>query len=269
MHISIFFVLIILVLIPIGTVFASESLISVQTDDNNYDEGDTILVSGNISTIIGETDVTLQLFHDGNLIDIAQIKVGADGNYSHIIIAQGPQWVRDGEYVVKVTYGESNASETLFQFSTKSEITETTDNLVVDAGDSGTFDIKYTIIGGNIESSKIDPDIFGIILEINAIDEGRLVLDLPREFIDAEKQNGKDEVFIILIDDIQTTYEESITNSDVRKLQINFEKGDSEIKIIGTYVIPEFGTIVMIILTVGIMTSVLLTRNRFKLNFNF
>ena len=57
MHIGIFSVLIILVLIPIGTVFASESLISVQTDDNNYDEEDTILVSGNISTIIGETDV--------------------------------------------------------------------------------------------------------------------------------------------------------------------------------------------------------------------
>ena len=132
----------ILVLIPIGAVFASESLISVQTDDNSYDEEDTILVSGNISTIIGETDVTLQLFHDGNLIDIAQIRVGADGNYSHTIIAQGPQWARDGEYVVKVTYGESNAAETSFQFSTKSQITETTDNLVVDAGDSGTFDIK-------------------------------------------------------------------------------------------------------------------------------
>ena len=28
-----------------------------------------------------------------------------------------------------------------------------------------------------------------------------LVLDLPRKFIDAEKQNGKDEEFIILIDE--------------------------------------------------------------------
>jgi len=265
MHIRILSILILLVLIPIGTAFATESLISVQTDDNNYDEGDTILISGSISTIIGETDVTLQLFHEGNLIDIAQIKVGGDGNYSHTINAEGPQWVRDGEYVVKVTYGESNAAEISFQFTTKGEITETTDNLIVDAGDSGTFDIKYTIIGGTIENSKIDPDILGIVLEINAIDEGRLVLDLPREFIDAEKQNGKDEVFIILIDDIQTTYEESITNSDVRKLQINFERGDSEIKIIGTYVIPEFGTIVMIILTIGIMASVLLTRNRFQI----
>ena len=35
-------------------------------------------------------------------------------------------------------------------------------------------------------------------MEINASDEGKIVLDLPRKYIDAEKQNGKDEVFIIL-----------------------------------------------------------------------
>ena len=44
----------------------------------------------------------------------------------------------------------------------------------------------------------------------------------------------------------------------IRTISIDFEEGDS-IKVIGTYVIPEFGTIVMIILTVGIMASVLLT----------
>ena len=51
----------------------------------------------------------------------------------------------------------------------------------------------------------------------------------------------------------------------MRTITINFEKGDSEIQIIGTHVIPEFGTIVMIILTVGIMTSIILTRNKFQI----
>ena len=52
---------------------------------------------------------------------------------------------------------------------------------------------------------------------------------------------------------------------DVRTITINFEEGDSQIQIIGTYVIPEFGTIVMIILMVGILTSILLTKNRFQI----
>jgi hypothetical protein len=41
-------------LIPIGTAFASTSLISVETDNDNYDEGDTIVISGKVTTIIGD-----------------------------------------------------------------------------------------------------------------------------------------------------------------------------------------------------------------------
>ena len=83
-------------------------------------------------------------------------------------------------------------------------------------------------------------------------------------------QNGKDEVFIILVekqngDVVETTYKEETSHSEIRTITIAFEEGDSQIQVIGTYVIPEFGTIVMIILTVGIMTSVLLTRNRFQI----
>jgi predicted secreted protein with PEFG-CTERM motif len=252
-------------MISVGTAFADGTLISVKTNNDIYDEGDIILISGNIKTIIGDTQVTLQLFKEGNLIDIAQIKIGKDGNYSHTVIAQGPQWKIEGEYIVKTTYGESNIAETSFTFIPKSKIFETTNNVEVDAGDSGTFDVKYTIRGGTIEDIKIEPEIFGLILKIDSTNDGKIILELPREFIDAEKQDGKDEEFIIIINDIQTTYEESISYSEVRTITINFKEGDSEIQIIGTYVIPEFGTIAMIILTIGIMTSILLTKNRFQI----
>jgi len=268
MHIQIFFILMILAVVSTGTVFAS-SLISVQTEDDNYDEGDTIVISGKIETIIGDTQVTLQLFREGNMVEIAQIKVSEDGNYSHTIIAEGALWQKQGEYTVKVTYGEGNVAETNFLFTPTSAVLETTDIFEVDAGNSGTFDIPYTIRGGTILDISIDKDIFGLVIKIDAPDEGKFVLDLPRKYIDAEKQNGKDEVFIILVekqngDIVETTYQESISNSNVRTITINFEERDSSIQIIGTYVIPEFGTIVMIILTIGIMTSILLTKNKFQ-----
>jgi len=61
-------------------------------------------------------------------------------------------------------------------------------------------------------------------------------------------------------------YEEtSIVGADSRIISINFEQGDSDIEIIGTYVIPEFGAIVMIVLTVGIMMTVLVARNKFQI----
>ena len=253
-----------------GTVFASGNLISVQTDNTTYDEGDIIVISGHVETIIGQTPITLQLFKDGNMVEIAQIQVSLDGNYSYAIMAEGSLWTNQGQYDVKVTYGEGNIAETSFLYTPESAILTTTDMFEVDAGSSGTFDLSYTVRGGILSDISIDENIFGLVLQINASDDGRIILDLPRQYIDAEKQNGKDEVFIILIekqngDIVETSYQEETTYSEIRTLTINFEEGDSEIQIIGTYVIPEFGTIVMIILTVGILSSVLLTRNRFQI----
>ena len=261
----IFYTLMILGVISIGTSFAEGSLISVQTNDNNYTEGDTIVISGNISTMIGDTQVTMQLFQGSNLIEIAQIKVSQDGNYSYTLISQGPLWKTQGSYMVKVTYGEGNVAETVFEYTPKSEIIEITKDFPVDAGSSGIFDVKYTIKGGTVESIEIEPENLGFLVKINSSDGGKIILELPREYIDAEKQNGKDEEFIILINDSQTTYDQIRSESTVRTVGINFEKGDSEIQIIGTYVIPEFGTIVMIILTIGILSSVLLTKNKFQI----
>jgi predicted secreted protein with PEFG-CTERM motif len=265
MKMVIFYTLMILGVISMGTAFAEGSLISVQTNDSNYREGDVILISGNIVTMIGDTQVTMQLFQGGNLIEIAQIKVSQDGNYSHTVIAQGPLWEKQGSHMVKVTYGEGNIAETLFDYTPESEIIETTKDFPVDAGDSGTFDVKYTISGGTVEIIQIEPENLGLLVKINSLENGKIILELPRESIDAEKQNGKDEKFIILIDDAQTTYEKIQSDSTIRIIGINFEKGDSEIQIIGTYVIPEFGTIVMIILTIGIMASILLTKNKFQI----
>ena len=160
MHLKIFSVLISLVLIPAGTVVAYGSLISVQTNDSTYDEGDTIIISGQIETIIGETPVTLQLFQEGNMVEIAQIIVSKDGNYSYAIIAEGSMWQSQGEYIVKVTYGEGNIAETIFLYTPNSAVLTTTDTFEVDAASSGRFDFDYTIRGGTINDIVIDETNF-------------------------------------------------------------------------------------------------------------
>ncbi len=254
-----------LLVISIVPAFAQESLISVQTDDKNYDEGDTIVISGLVTTVVGETPVTLQLFTEGNLVDIAQITVAQDGTYSHTVIAEGPLWNKAGDYLVRVLYGEGNIAESEFSYTPKSEVVETTTNFEVDAGSNGTFDVEYTIKGGTVKDMIVDSDIFALIVQIDSTDEGKIDLDLPREFIGAEKQDGKDDTFIILIDGVEVPYQESVVHSDSRVITINFEQGDSDIEIIGTYIVPEFGTIAMMILLVGIMATVVLTKNRFQM----
>jgi predicted secreted protein with PEFG-CTERM motif len=100
---------------------------------------------------------------------------------------------------------------------------------------------------------------------IESADEGTVTLELPREFIGAEKQDGKDETFIILIDGIEVEYKEDVVHSESRIITIDFEPGDSKIEIIGTYVVPEFGIIAVMVLIVGITSMIILTRNRFQI----
>lgn len=265
MNPRIFYGLVSLLIISTGFAFAQEALISVQTDDKNYDEGDTIVISGKVTTVVTGTPVTLQLFTEGNLVDIAQITVAQDGTYSHTVLAEGPLWNKAGEYLVRVLYGEGNIAESKFNYTPESESVETTTNFEVDAGSHGTFDVEYTIKGGTVKNMIVDSEIFALIVQVDSTDEGVITLDLPREFIGAEKQDGKDDTFIILIDGVEVAYQESVVLSDSRVITINFEQGDSDIEIIGTYVVPEFGTIVMMVLLVGIMATVVLTRTKFQM----
>ena len=261
----IFYSLALLLVISTGTVFAQESLISIQTDDNNYDEGDTIVISGQIETKIGDTPVLLQIIQEGSIIEIAQITVSEDGSFTKTIIAEPPIWKNEGNYTIRAFY-QGQAVESEFTYTPKSAASVTTTNFEVDAGSHGTFDVEYTIKGGTVKNMVVDSKTFAIIVQIDATDEGEVTLELPREFIGAEKQDGKDDTFIILIDGIEVAGQEAAVYSESRVITINFEQGDSDIEIIGTYVIPEFGTIVMMILIVGIMVTVLVTRNKFQIS---
>jgi len=255
---------IILFFISTSTAFAQESLLSVMTDDNRYDEGDTIVISGIVNTIIGDTPVLIQIIHEGTILEIAQITVAQDGSFSKTVLAEKPAWKNEGEYLVRAFY-QDQIAETEFSYTPKSDSIETTTNFEVDAGSYGTFDVEYTIRGGTVKNMLVDSDIFAIIVQIDSTDEGTITLDLPREFIGAEKQDGKDDTFIILIDGIEVAYQESLVKPNSRVITVNFEEGDSDIEIIGTYVVPEFGTIVMMILIAGIMTVILASRNKLQI----
>ena len=249
--------------------FAQESLLSVNVSNNSFEEGETIVISGKVSTIILETPVTIQIFNEGNLIEIAQIVVAQDGSFTHTIIAQGPQWQNEGDYTVRATYGEGNTAEANFEFFKQLAIIDTSDFFEVDASPYGTFDVEYIIRGSTVKDMLVDPEIFALIVIIESTGDGSLTLDLPRESIDAKKSDGSDDIFIITIDDMEVSYEELITNEKTRTITIQFEEGDSDIIVIGTQIIPEFGTIASLILAVSIISVIILsTKKKMQIGFN-
>jgi predicted secreted protein with PEFG-CTERM motif len=67
--------------------------------------------------------------------------------------------------------------------------------------------------------------------------------------------NSEDDQFFVLVDGEEVDFEEIATSTE-RTLIINFLAGAEEIEIIGTFVIPEFGTIAAMILAVAIISIV-------------
>ena len=210
--------------------------ITLQTSQNSYEEGDTIVVTGNVESIILETPVSLHIFHEGNLVDIAQIEVAQDGNFAHTFVAKGPLWQKEGNYIVRAIYGTTTI-ETSFEFFSKPPSPETTDIFEVDAGSSGTFDVNYSIRGGSVKNMVIDSEEFALVIIVETDDDGSITIELPRESIDAKKRYDYDDTFIINIDGREVPYREVSTSVDSRTISIEFEEGDTDIKIIGTFVI--------------------------------
>jgi predicted secreted protein with PEFG-CTERM motif len=254
----VFLAIMILSLATFSAFAQTNELLSVKTSENSYEEGDTIVISGNVTAVILDTPVTLQIFHEGNLVDIAQITVAQDGKFTHTMLAEGPLWQKDGKYILRVSYGANYMVETNFEYNTKLSVIETTDIFEVDAGSYGTFDVHYTVRGATVKSMIVDPEVFALIVIVETQDDGSITLDLPRESIDA-KNDSIDDSFIILIDGVEVPYKEIVTDVDSRTITIEFEQGDSDIEIIGTSVIPEFGSIATLILIVGIVSIILLS----------
>ncbi len=265
-NVKIFFVLILLAFSSFSAFAQSDEVpfLSVKTDDNHYDEGDTVVVSGQLETVITDTPIILQIWFEGNMVDVAQFFPAQDGSYSHTIIAEKPLWKNEGEYVIRVSYGTGHIAESTLSFTPKQEFLEIKDSFEVEIPNGGTFDAEYTILGGTVTDMILEPDNFTLRILIESPDEGTISIKLPRESIDAEKPNGQEETFIILIDDVQVLYEETETNSQTRLITINFEEGDSDIEIIGTFVVPEFGTITALILVLGVIITIGFTKNKFE-----
>ena len=244
-------------------------LIVVTTDKASYSEGEIILVTGEVQSLYGVPVSIIVKAPNGNLVSIAQIDVGADKKFSTEITAGGALMKVEGTYTITVQYGNVNrTAETSFEFGGviedqtmkettgetimefESEITDTTVSV------QGSVDlVGYEITGGKLLSIMTDVDANSLIILIDATDDGSLTITIPRLVLDAVFENGEDDEFFVLVNDEEVDFDE-ITSSTDRILIIAFPAGTETIEIIGTFVIPEFGTIAAMILAVAIISII-------------
>ena len=260
------------------TAFGQNESIILNIDKTSYLEGETISISGEITNMIASNQISLIIQSpNGNLVALDQMTVGSDKQFSTEIKLGGKLMKQEGTYTIKVQYGEQSIT-TSFEFGgvidvPENELAETIvedtvedivmeDSVIVDSIvtattltiQDSTDLISYEITNGKITNVIPDLDAVSLLIDIEVIDNGAITLTIPRSVLDSTINDSDDEFFVLV--DGEEVYFEEITTSTDRTLTIEFLAGAEQIEIIGTFVIPEFGTITAMILAVAIISII-------------
>ena len=229
--------------------------ITVTTDKTSYNDGDKLTISGTTQDFITGTPVSVIVRNPiGNIVQIAQVELGSDRTYSTTITVGGSSlWQAAGTYEVDVQFGSKDRSaKTTFQLTSSTRGGSSGNTIKVDGTD---FSVTYSITNGKVLGIKADIKSKSLIVSIQTTGDGRLTMDLPRALIDAKINNQTDDQFFVINDGQEAQFTETKTTTD-RTLTIPFTDGTGQIEIIGTWIVPEFGTIAALVLAIAIISII-------------
>ncbi|HXG06753.1 MAG TPA: PEFG-CTERM sorting domain-containing protein [Nitrososphaera sp.] len=239
--------------------------LTVETDDDQYEIGSTVAISGDIpsSLIVPGQQLLIRIDKpDGNPCRIDQVEVSSSGSYEYELVLGGVCG-EPGEYDVEVIYG-SLESSTTFQLIGRS-VAEYRLNV-----DGDVYPIEYKLSSGTINNMFLRTSEDKLVINVGAPERGQLTISLPREVIDSI-EDGEDVEYVVTIEDqagniIIADAEETENTDEVRTLVIDYPAGSARIEIQGTQVVPEFNTIAAIVLAVAIVGIIVATSRYSKLS---
>jgi len=262
---SLFFVLITLSLLTPSAFAQTENMSSqniiLKSDNSAYVEGEIITITGSVEKVIPGMPISLTVFFGKNLIQVSQVNVSQEGEFTDTFTAAGPQWKNEGIILIRANYGENTSTELSIDFFKKTSGTYRS-NFEVKIPNGGTFDVPFTIKGGTVSMMTLNQKNLSLEVDITTDSDGVIDLKLTRDNVDSFSTNGQDIDFIILVYEqgsqipIQTDYEKVEIDDNFRAISIPIRANTTEIEIVGTHVVPEFGTIAMIVLAVAIISII-------------
>ena len=232
---------------------ASAPTISMEVNGDTFDHESTIEIDGQIGYMRVGTPVTLIVSGQTGVVTIEQITPSSDGSFSFTINTASPLMKYDGEYKIKATYGPNNdvAYVTLEGGAVREATVATHDDddhhQSYEAADL-TNELNYNISGASVESITSTNDDSLLITIHDAEDGSELTITLPDDIITP----FNDGTFFVLVNGEESDDAEQNGN----RITIPFDADATDIEIVGTHVVPEFGTIAMIVLAVAIVSII-------------
>ena len=255
-----------LILLPFfgGDVFAqSNQVLTVTTEKESYASGEPVVIVGLVEIKLAGTDALIRVFSPiGNMIHLAQVDVDSTGSFSETVATSiGGNWKETGTYTIQMNYGD-NSAEAQFEYGgmISAGVQDKTPEFTIVDNESLSESIviednpvNYEITCAEILGMMPDYENKSLIIEINTTCDGVLTITLPKDVIDTDEEG-----FFILVDGDEVKHD-ALSESEFWTLNIPFSNGSEEIEIIGTFVIPEFGTIAVLVLVAAITTIVMIS----------
>ena len=109
--------------------------------------------------------------------------------------------------------------------------------------------LSHSTSNGSVSSIMTNSDDATLVVAIDTSDDGELSINLDSDYITAFDDGS----YFVLVNG-----EEVAFSQDGYNLTIPFEAGTEKIEIVGSVVVPEFGTIDMVVLAVAIISIIVI-----------
>jgi len=265
------------ILILAGTGVVSQAfaatVITIETDKDIYDHASTIILTGNVDPVdLRGSEVTIMCKSPGGMgvCGIYQLSVNSDGNFSVSINTATFLMKKDGIYEFQANYSGLADVTVSVELTNAIETSETgtavigtavIGTAVTGTGEAGTDEGSfYKLAPGQIEydiTCNASPAFFAnadddsIVILLDATDDGILTITLHDELI----KPFDDGTFVVIVDNQVMQDFTQIGNT----LTIPCLAGTEKIEIHGSWAIPEFGVIAVMILAVAIVSIIVVT----------
>ena len=265
------------VLILAGTGVVSQAFaattITMETDKDVYDHSSEIVVTGHVEPVDlkgSEITIIVKRMYPVGLVQVDQIAVNNDGNFSTTINTANDKMKYNGIYEIKASYSGLAEVTVSIELANAIETSETgqvvTGQVVTGQAVTGTDvtgpsgESLYKLGAGQIEydvTCNATPAFFGnadddsIVIYLDSTDDGILTVTLHEELI----KPFEDGTFAVIADNQEMEDYTQIGNT----LTIPCVAGTEKIEIHGSWAIPEFGVIAAMILAVAIVSIIVVT----------
>ncbi len=225
--------------------------LEIESNGVNFDHNSTIEITGQVGNIRDGTPVTLIVTGSMGVVTIEQVTPSSDGSFSLSVNTASPLMKYDGEYKIKATYGDAGINDvivvTLEGGLVKQVPSHSGHEEHHEAADL-TKQLNYNISGGMVESITATNDDSLLVSIHMAEDDGELTITLSEDIITPFNDGS----FFVLVNGEESDDAHKMGD----QLMIPFDSTTTDIEIVGTHVVPEFGTIAMIVLAVAIVSII-------------